>query len=87
MQERDVEAHTIEGTEQFRLVQGLYELAFQKRLVLGLALTNAPEVVRAQLPRVEVLRTDYGDDADGGVQSRRLDVDVKRAFCAFMENV
>jgi hypothetical protein len=63
VQERDVEAHAVEGAERLRLVEGAHKLGAQQRLVLRLARPHAPELVRAPLARVVVLRADDGDDA------------------------
>ena len=73
VQEGDVEAHAVEGAERVRGVEGVYELLSQKAQVLRLTRAHAPELVRAPLPRVEVLRADDGHDAARGVQPRRLD--------------
>ena len=79
VQERDVEAHAVEGAERVGGVEGLDELRAQPRLALRLARAHAPELVRAALARVVVLRADDGHDAVRGVQPRRLDVEGEHA--------
>ncbi len=74
VQEGNIEAHTVEGTERLRLVEGLYKLLPQLFLVLRLVRTHACKLVRALLARVVVLRADNGDNAARRVQPRCLDV-------------
>ena len=79
VQERDVEAHAVEGAERVRGVEGVDKLLPQQTLVVWLARAHAPELVRAALARVVVLRADDGHDAVRGVQPRRLDVEGEHA--------
>lgn len=79
VQEGDVEAHAVEGAERLGGVEGLDELGPQQPLVLRLARPHAPELVRAPLARVEVLRADDCHDAVRRVEPRRLDVEGEHA--------
>jgi hypothetical protein len=79
VQEGDVEAHAVEGAEGVRCIEGRDELAPEPRLVLRLAGPHAPELVRAPLARVVVLRADDGDNAVCRVDPGGLDVEGDHA--------
>jgi hypothetical protein len=79
VQEGDVEAHAVEGAEGRRGIEGRDELVPQPRLVLRLVRPHAPELVRAPLARVVVLRADDGDDAVCRVEPGGLDVEGEHA--------
>ena len=50
VQERDVEAHAVEGAEGLCGIEGLDELVLEQRIALRLARAHAPELVSATRP-------------------------------------